>query len=305
MIHNMETKMKRKIVKQGNSALTITLPASWTKQLGLKPGDEIEAIQEHHYLKLTAQDTSEHKITLNLEDLNEPLIWTYIIAAYRKGFNEFLIKYNKNQIKTIQKATEALLGMAIIEQNSNSCKIIDLSESPSEKEFNNITRRIFYLIEEISESSLNAIKNKNHQELKNIELQDYNINKLSNFCLRLINKRKFSSVLEYIISELENLGDEYTKLSLDLSEESSLNIKKEILELFNETNQLFIDFHKLYYSYNEKDIVKLAESKNRLNQKINSIKTKSKPESIILFHLSKVVHIITNLGERTILMKLS
>jgi len=296
--------MKRKIVKQGNSALTITLPASWTKEQNVKHGDEIEVLQEQNYLKVLHGEKTEESITLVTRDLNETLLWTYIIAAYRKGYDEIHLKFARGQIKTIQNIVNALLGLAITNQTSTECKIKNLSASPTEKEFNNMIRRIFYLVEEMADSSLEAVKKKNREGLRNIEFQDYNINKFANFCLRIINKKNLPGALEYIIAELENLGDEFARLSLDLADEKSVSVGNEILKVFEDVNGLVSDFHKVYYNFTEKNMVALVNSKNRVNKKINSIKAKTKGESNTLFHLSKVVHMIINLGERTVLMKL-
>lgn len=297
--------MRRKIVKQGNAALTLTLPSSWTKKLNLKAGDELEVEEEKNFLKITTERPGEKTIEIDITELNEPLIWTYIISAYRQGYDEIKIKIKKEQIKLIQRVVDALLGLAIVEQTTDYCTIKDLSAYPSTKEFGNIKRRIFYLLEEMADSSLKAVKEKNKSALEGIEFQDYNINKFSNFCLRLINKKNLSATLEYIISELENLGDEYTRLSLDLADSKSLTISRDILTIFQEINELFFKFHKLYYNFNNKDTIAIVDIKNKINKKIQATKPKSKKETILLFHLSKIVHLITNIGERVIMMKLS
>ena len=54
--------MRRKIVKQGNSALTLTLPSSWTKRFEIKPGDEVEVIDEKDFLKITSQKKGDKEI---------------------------------------------------------------------------------------------------------------------------------------------------------------------------------------------------------------------------------------------------
>jgi len=296
--------MLRKIVKQGNAALTITLPSIWTKKFNLKPGDELTVLEDKNFLKITTEKSRGKTLNLNIEKLNEPLIWTYIIAAYRKGYDSIKIEFKKEQVKIIQKAVDALLGLAIIEQSKDFCVIKDLSAFPTDKEFENIQRRIFYLLEEISEASLLALKIKNKQELKDIELHDYNINKFSNFCIRIVNKKNLNPTLEHIIAELENLGDEYAKLSIDLSVSKSLLISKNILNIFKEINQFLIDFHKLYYSFSDEKVNSLVETKNKINKKINSINQKNSSESILLFHLNKIMHLLTNIGERVIMMKL-
>jgi phosphate uptake regulator len=296
--------MKRKIVKQGNSALTLTLPKEWTKKLSLKPGDELEVEEVAGSLKISPEMTGDKAIELNLEELNETLIWTYIIASYRLGYNSIKVKFNKQDFKIIQRVVDALLGMAITQQQDNTCVIKDLSSSPSDKEFANIFRRIFYLLEEMGESSLMAIKNKDKDALKNIEFQDYSINKFSNFCLRVLNKKNISGPLEYIISELENLGDEYARISMELSGLKTLKINPDILKIYEEINQMFVNLHKWYYTFSNQGSVDIVEHKNKINKMIDKINPKTKEETILLFHLSKIVHLMINIGERVITIKL-
>ena len=38
--------MKRKLVKQGGTALTVSLPAKWARKYNLKAGDEVEGEEE-------------------------------------------------------------------------------------------------------------------------------------------------------------------------------------------------------------------------------------------------------------------
>lgn len=92
-----------------------------------------------------------------------------------------------------------------------------------------------------------------------------------------INKQKnLSGTVEYIISELENLGDEYTRLALDLAETKSLTIDKNILDIFQEINNFFIKFHKFYYNFNNKELLEIVDIKTKINKKIQEIKDKIK-----------------------------
>ena len=49
------TKMKRKIVKHGNSTLTVSLPSKWAKNNSLKQGDEIDVIENGKELILNSK----------------------------------------------------------------------------------------------------------------------------------------------------------------------------------------------------------------------------------------------------------
>jgi phosphate uptake regulator len=295
--------MLRKIVKQGNSALTITLPSAWSKKLNLKAGGELNLEEQDGKLLVSPEKYASRVTSIDTSELNDILIWTYIIGAYRKGYDEIQVKFKKDQIKLVQQAVNALLGLAIIEQSQESCKIKDLSTPPTEPEFSSMIRRIFYLLEEMADSSLKSLKEKNKHALKNIELQDYNVNKFSNFCLRVASKKNLASTLEYIISELENIGDEYARLSLDLSK-SQLSISPSLIKIFDSVNEFFFQFHKFYYEFSNKKAVELVEVKNKINKEIEFAKPKSKEDTSLLFHLSKIVHLVINIGERVIMMNL-
>jgi len=61
--------MKRKLVKQGGTALTVSLPAKWAKKYDLKAGDEIDLVEEgNKKLEKTWQKIS--KLNTSLDKLN-------------------------------------------------------------------------------------------------------------------------------------------------------------------------------------------------------------------------------------------
>jgi len=44
--------MKRRVIKQGNNTLTITLPRKWASSANIKAGDELDIIEEGDNLKI-------------------------------------------------------------------------------------------------------------------------------------------------------------------------------------------------------------------------------------------------------------
>jgi len=301
--------MKRKLVKQGKNALTTTLPAQWTQKYNLQAGDEIN-IQEHEK-KLIITTGKEFKqesiINIDASKLNDILIWTYIIAAYRKGADEIKIKYEgADQFKLIQKVTDALLGFAIIDQKNDTCRVKDLSGT-AEAEFDEILRRIFILLKDMTEGIEDAIKTENKEILENMEYQDFNINKFSNYCLRILSKKGYkefdkTSLMHYIVSELENLGDEYVRLSIDAARQ---RMSKDVIKLLEEVNKFFIMYYHFFYKFDKTDINRLVDEKNRITNEIEKmLKTKKEINIRILYHLSKIMHLIVNIGERQIMLNL-
>ncbi len=295
--------MKRKIVRQGNGALTISLPASWTKRLGLKAGQELNVEEKETTLVITAEKREKETIIVDITKLNEVLVWTYLLSAYRNGYDIIKVKHKGEQTKLIQQVVDAMLGMAITEQNNEETTIVDLMENPADREFASIFRRIFYMLEEMGDCCLEAIKKKQRDNLASIVYQDYNINKFSNFCIRMIKKKFMDGTIEYIVSELENIGDEYARLGLNLAKFASIRISKEMINLLREVNELFVNFHKLYYSFTDDAIVEIVEHKEKINKKLAGVEIKSKQELVLSYHLSKIVHLVISMTERVVMLK--
>ncbi|MBU4502406.1 MAG: hypothetical protein KKA79_07455, partial [Nanoarchaeota archaeon] len=289
--------MKRKLVKQGVNALTVTLPSQWTHKYGLKPGDEVNVHEQEKNLLISTEKNFEQEssVTIDSAKLNDVLLWTYIIAAYRKGADEIKVKYeSQERIKLIQKVVDALLGLAVVDQKSEFCIIKDLSGMTENTEFDQILRRIFILLKNLSEETLTAIKTKNNSALNNMEYQDYSINKFSNFCLRLLSKKGHKDfhktpIMHYIVSELENLGDEYVRLALDAVNKK---LSKEVISAIEDTNKFFIMYYHFFYKFDNTDSMKLLDQRDKLMNKIEKLlKTKKAEDIKILYHLSKMVHI--------------
>jgi len=295
--------MKRKIVKQGNGALTISLPASWTRRLGLKAGQELDMEEKETALVITAEKGEKETIIVDTTKLSEVLVWTYLLSAYRNGYATIKIKHKNEQTKLIQQVADAMLGMAITEQSNEETTIVDLMENPADREFANIFRRIFYMLEEMGDSCLEAIKKRQRESLASIVYQDYNINKFSNFCIRMIKKKFRNGTIEYIVSELENIGDEYARLGLNLARFSSIRISEEMIDLLQEVNELFVNFHKLYYGFSDEAIAELIKHKEKINKKLASAEIKSKQELVLSYHLSKIVHLVISMTERVVMLK--
>ena len=215
----------RKVSQIGPSTLMVSLPSKWVKEFGIKKGDEIDIETTGRNLIITTSKLKENKILkINLEGLNANLIRYIIYTVYRIGTNEIelyfenekVIDQNTNAhlfvIDIIQQITENLIGFEIISQRENVIKIKQISTINIE-EFTSTLKRIFFTLTNMSDDLTNAIENKNKELLQRIkELTNKKINKLSDFCHRIINKGgiiETNKAPQYylIISILEEIGD--------------------------------------------------------------------------------------------------
>src|SRR3989338_5327977 len=90
--------MKRKIIKQGHSTLTITLPTKWAQKLNLKAGDEIDLIEKDNSILINGQENGkEKKAVIDISNFTMPLIWRFIQGAYRSGYTEIKIIFDPDK----------------------------------------------------------------------------------------------------------------------------------------------------------------------------------------------------------------
>ena len=179
--------MQRKIIKQGASTLTTSLPAEWIKDQKIKHGDTINIQQINNKLiieKTKKQTTPLIKFTEN----NKTFIRTTIINFYCRGYNKIKIQFANTEIYLVirETITNYLIGFDITEKNNNSCTIENLTE-PGIKQFENIFKKVLFnttlLINETEHRLENKTSFKEHREIIT------KIHQYENFCKRLIAKK--------------------------------------------------------------------------------------------------------------------
>tara|TARA_Y100000034_G_scaffold102596_1_gene127541 strand:- start:3089 stop:3913 length:825 start_codon:yes stop_codon:yes gene_type:complete len=274
--------MKRKLVKQGTATLMISLPSKWLRSFNLNKGDEINLEEQENQLVLTTDKTFEiakEKLDLkNLKTANRSILTKYI-----KGIDEIEITYSDPKIITkIQtEILPGLIGFEIVDQNANYCKLKEISK-PEEKEFENILRRLFLILNHMFTDLITLQKqNKPTSSLKHLDL---NINKFSAFCLRILNKSKRNHSLYSIIQNLEWLGDVLKHLSTSKLTPSEIKILEKI-------HSFFKDFEKEFY-HKEAPLETLSKNKDLLLKPL----TPSKSSNFLASAIYTLIRLFNNLA---------
>ncbi len=223
--------MKRKIIQIADTTQAITIPREFTLLNDLKKGELLDVSIINNSLVIKNDKNIDTQIELDLTNLNLDLIWRHLVTCYRKGTNSIIVKYsNNNDLELIQNFVKDLIGMAIIKQDKNIVIIKDLFNK-HDIDIKETIIRIFRLLIEGSNEVLEALKLNNKNVLGNINLRDYNINKFTNLCLRVLNKYGYydhekTLSLYKIISILEEIGDEYRRIAnINLRINSKINKK--------------------------------------------------------------------------------
>ncbi len=298
--------MRRKLVKQGQNALTVTIPRDWIKRFDLKAGNEVDISEVGKDILIsTEQSFKPTTLNIDLSGLDDRLVWTYIISAYRKGADVVTLKFEgPAKLKLIQQVVDALLGFAIVSHSPTSCTIKDVS-SPNEEEFENILRRIFLLLKNMAAETLTALQKKDSEALVAMEFQDYSINKFSNFCLRVLAKKGLREMektppMHHLIAELETVGDEYTRLAMDASKS---RINEGSVAMLAKANEMLGSVYNLFYDFKNQNVKRSLYLKDSISKDLDAKMAKNS-DTRFLYHCAKIVHILTDLTERIILMNI-
>jgi phosphate uptake regulator len=302
--------MKRRIIKQGHNTLTLTLPAGWVKKLNLKSGDEIDILEKENTLVLSTSCNHKAKsCEIDIRDFSVPLLWRYVQSAYRSGCDEIKISFDSSKkeyedayhyyttqfeysklgekippkpaIAMLQDIMNRFIGVDIIESGKGYCIIGELAEV-STKQFEQSLRRIFLVILQLFDIIINAIEKDKIREpslCKEIHAIDLNVDKLVDYCSRILNKistefpESKKSLIFSSLFILELIGDEfkYVGKHLALTEHSV----KEVLSLAKMNRSHFEQYYKLYYDFDRKQAiafgngdVEVYEANYRLKNKL-------------------------------------
>jgi len=151
----------------------MTLPAEWSKKLNLKPGDEVDLVEDNGSLIINCKQNNEFKsTTIDITGFSVPMLWRFFQSAYREGYDEIKLKYDaskkeyenvynyyathfeysrvgekpvkKPALGMISELVDRFIGMEIIDHGEGYCVVREMGDVSS-KEFDNSLRRIFLL----------------------------------------------------------------------------------------------------------------------------------------------------------------
>jgi phosphate uptake regulator len=289
--------MKRKIVRQGKSTMTISLPASWIHKYNLNDGDELELEENGNAINITAGEVAQNKkIEIDSTKLGK-FTKRDLSHLYILGYDEIIIYFNDSQIlKEIKQRVPDCIGYEIIEQQENKLLIKTIS-SAMDNEFEIILRKVFLMLKEMSEGCYEAISNSEFSRLKQIrDLETLN-NKFTSFLLRVLNKKGYSiqnrTLQAYdMIQNLERLADEYKYLCDNFSD-TNKNIDKKVIILLKEVHDYFNLFYSLHYKKDNNKLITLHEKRNSLMKNAEEFFKKNQ-ENVLIHHIMCLIEKIYN-----------
>jgi phosphate uptake regulator len=274
--------MRRKLVKQGQATLMVSLPAKWIRENKLNKGSEviIKDIKENLIISAEEPENIKLETTIKLTHLTESSIRTLITNTYRKGYDKIKVLFNKKEQFAIlnEVVKNKLIGFEITKKEKDYCIVENVTE-PSIDLFENLTKKVFYNINEFFE----VIEGKSSEDAEEIANR---IQRYDNFCRRVVSKKKLT---------LENSTFFWTFLTLVLHGQRELyylnknkkaELSKENKVLLEKTKQLF---NIIKDAYLKKSVDNLGEAHKLAKEEItnlgNKILKKGKEDALVAYYL--------------------
>jgi len=272
--------MKRKLVKQGLRALTITIPSSWIEKNNLKQGDEVELIEIDDSLTIsTEKKQSLKEITVDVSGLLPRLADRFMARSYQKGYDKIIVKFDNPELMlAVKNKVPELMGFEILDVGKNKLEI-NVVATQLDLDFDTILRRAFLILLDMAKTCHDAWKIGDKKSLENIYHQDFDVNRFLYFCLRYLNKSQKimsfgRSILYYLIESLEDLGDELKELGKLLA---NCKPDKDILDILDKMNEMFRLSYEFFYTPEKTKTVKAFNLMKEISLLIdNSLASKNK-----------------------------
>ena len=331
--------MKRKIIKQGHSTLTVTIPNEWAKELSIKAGDEVDLSRYNGSIVINGHKNSDpKKTTINIAGFRVPMIWRLFQSAYREGYEEIKVVYDDKQkvmegaynyyttqfefskmgekiikkpaIEMIQELVNRFIGVAIIDSRENHCIVREMGELTA-KEFDNSLKRIFLLIIELFDEVLRLIKENKIGDItvcKTLYQMDINIDRFIDYCCRINNKIIDSSfqnnkpAMFSTLFLLELLGDEFKYIGTHLTK-AKKNVS-EILPFAERIRDHFQMYYDLFYKFDRNEAIKFGENDFQIyNDHVKRKETNNLETTAIKRHFMQISKFIFCLMELRVEME--
>ena len=300
--------MKRKLVRQGGSAMTITLPSDWVKRFKLDGGDEIDLEEQQGKLIISTEaGKKENSIELSVSGLG-PMVKRVLGALYKTGYDEFSIRFETPEEFEIaqQVIREQFVGFELVDHQKKRFVARKISTIDT-KEFDTLLRRMFIIIKVLGEELVEAVKEKDTAQLKVLALRDKDVNKLADFCRRTINvygaiQFKRPGPLYFIVEQLEKVGDYYRDLCLELSRRD-LHTTLVDLEYLKNVNELHAKLYALYFQFEIEPFTQLHALQKSIKEQAQELR-KQEYDPLVLHYLQAIAESVFDMHGPLLTMKM-
>ena len=228
---------QRKIVRQGKSALTITLPSKWTKKFSLDDTNSIYIKEEENNLIIKSNSSSKLKKTkIDVTDKKKGLTFHIINGLYLQGFDEIEITHNNLQIA--KELSTGYIGMIPKELTSSKLILKSIIKEPEDN--------FLDLFKISTQQLIDLARSLETESFEDTKLKERVLDRNLIYSLRYITKyEKIEDKYKYflICSTIENAADNISEIA---KYKKTNNVSKKQIEKIVE----IIEYYVVYIHQN-------------------------------------------------------
>jgi phosphate uptake regulator len=232
----------RKIQKVGYSTLSVSLPMNWAKKTGVKKGDIIFISEENDgALRITPEpsktdDSSIYVVNVDNCD-NTKVLARVIVGNYVLGRNLLRVESQRRlmreQIESIRKVTQSLLGIGIIEESDRHL-LLQCSIDPKNFPLKTVIKRLFVITSIMFKESIDALIDRDLELAKDAIAREYEADTIFFLLARLLASAQQSRVTSEaigIVDPMEIVGHNLIAWYLEMIGDRLNKIAENIIEL--------------------------------------------------------------------------
>ncbi len=302
--------MRRRLIRQGRSTLTVSLPKKWAHDNRLRPGDELEVLPAGAELRLLRPVAVRAKSKqVDVSGMTGALVRATLNALYIIGEDELHIACRKEQHRLIQDAVDRLIGMAVVEQRPALFVVRDVT-APGDVEFDTLLRRIYRMVLDLADECLADFELKaedRHPQTtpEQAAERDFGINRFVNFSLRQLSRQghldaRKTAAYFHLLLLLELVADEYTNLWKALVQPET-EAGKYALALYKQALSTTRTCYGLLYKYDHAEASHVTRTRDIIRSQLSEGKS-PEVQLFLAFHLRKIAEFSVNLLQAQLLL---
>lgn len=243
----------RKVQKVGYSTLSISLPQSWTRKMGVKKGDHLMMIEEGDgSLRIIPRGEAAEREETYLVDVDQcdniELLARVIVGNYVLGRSTVRVESSRRlmreQIESVRDVTQRLLGFGIIEEGDRHL-ILQCSVDPRRFPLRTVMKRMYLLTSIMFKEAVDSLIDRDKDLALDALTREHETDTIywliarllssaqqSNLIAREIGVRDPMEIVEdnTIIRCLELIGDRVNDLASNMVKLLELEIRGELYE---------------------------------------------------------------------------
>lgn len=294
--------MKRRVIKQGNNTLTITLPRKWANEININAGDEIELKEEGNKLTIvSSKDPTQKTYNFALKSSEKIYVYQILRNLYNSDIDNMELTYqDPKTLSVIQEFAPRFLGWEFLEQDETHCKIKNYA-TYNEENFKELYRKVFINTTNMMKEIGLTLDKKKEIDLKNILVFNDTIHRFANYCRKMLTKSLYSlnqnRAHSHFLTNLIIISTNLRMLAEYLSENKVSSAP--VLKYYHQLTELYNTTHLIFVQKSAKELMPfIIKGEELLHQGISELENSRGHDPVVFHYLITIVQLIKDQGGR-------